>query len=89
MAMLTVNMNRTQTPEAKKGVVSIILKSTGRVLERYSENFPLETSDNYMLNVLLDKAKSMMRELAMRRIPKNLSFDVDSDKMRNRAVFNL
>ena len=30
-----------------------------------------------------------MRELAMKRIPMNLSFDVDSDQMRNRAVFNL
>ena len=89
MATLTISVKRTQTLEAKKGVVSIKVKSSGNVLASSSENFPLETSNGYILDVLLDKAKSMMRELAMKRIPMNFSFDVDSDQMRNRAVFNL
>ncbi len=58
-------------------------------MNSYIENFPSETSDDYILDVLLERTKKMMRELALRQIPQNLSFDVDSDQMRLRKIFDL
>ncbi len=89
MAILQVSIQRERNPNFQKGTISIRVKATGAILNSYIENFPSETSDDYILDVLLERTKKMMRELALRQIPQNLSFDVDSDQMRLRKIFDL
>ncbi len=89
MALLTVSINRTQTAGVKKGTVSIVVQSTGNVRARQSEVFPLDTADSYILGVLLDRGKDMMKELALAQVPNSFSFDVDSDQMRLKRLLDL
>ena len=89
MAILTVRINRTQSGGSKSGTVSIVLKSNGTVLDRKVEVFPVNTGDEYILDVCVGVAKQMMRDLAMRQVPANLSFDVDSEQLKLRRLFDL
>ncbi len=89
MAILTVSINRTQTANVKNGTVSILVKATGSVLASRSENFPLDTSGDYILSILLGRAKEMMRELALAQVPNSFSFDIDSEQIKLRRLFDL
>ena len=89
MALLTVSIERTANAVGKSGAVSIKVKQTGTVLASHSQNFPQDTADSYVLSVLLGRAREMMVELAMKQVPANLSFDVDSDQVRLRRLFDL
>ena len=73
----------------KTGKASIAVTSTGAVLAEQAENFPLDTSDDYILAVLLQRTKQMMIELAAKQIPASFSFTVDSDTIRLRRLFDL
>lgn len=89
MAILTVSLQRTTVGNEITGTVSIAVKATGAVLDSYAESFPVGTADDYVLNMILNQTKRMMRTLAMRQLPASLSFDVDSGQIRLRRLFDL
>ena len=89
MAVLVVSVKRSATAKVKTGSVEIKVKQTGQVLESYTQNFPLDTGDGHILEVLIERAKDMMRGLAVKQIPDSFSFEVDSDQIRARRVFGL
>ena len=89
MALLTISVNRTQTADSKRGAISIAVKQTGNVLASQTENFPLDTADSYISNILLSRLNEMIRELALGQIPVSFSFDVDSEQLKFRRLFDL